>query len=234
MSDYEKMLLGIVINAGEKLIDAMTLNNTGYSYRNSWFLSVISEEEMAKLIILPFANFAGTLSEMAERKSIAYKHPVKQKVFKTFGIQNRDNLDIEKLKQELLYVKPDTGFKPVRVVTPSESGDELLHAIKLFDQIAVVNLLSSNSLSEDFKQKLIDFTSKIFIPAVKELSPSSALAMQQKYINPRPTMIEAFSTHPLMFAEMVKKAIPETYQDYFREIEGKSYTESILALDKYL
>lgn len=229
------MLLGIALNAGEKLIDSMSLHNTGYSYRSSWFLSVIAEEEMAKLIMLPFANLADRLDEVSQRPSIIYKHPVKHRVFTSYGIQNRTESDLEKLKQEYMYAGVDSkNYKAMPVVKPGDSSAEIVHAVKLYDQIVIVNFLASDLVSDEFKQLMKKFIEGIFIPAVKSLHPAAATEIQTKYNGARPNMIEAFQMHPLMFAELVMAAIPADYKTYFKEIEGKSFDVAVGILDRYL
>lgn len=238
LDSYERLLLEIIVNAGEKLIDAATLHQTGYSYRSSWYLAIIAEEEMAKLVIIPFSKLAGTLKKIANRPSVAYSHPIKQKIFTTFGVQNRSYKEIESLKQSYLYVTPDAEKpKPRPVVTAKQSEQEILHAVLLFDRLVFINFSVSKSISDDFKSLLRAYYAKVFAPAIKDLSSVAAEMLVDKYANPPkdPTdFIEVVRTHPQLFAEMVQASIPERFSTYFKEIEGKSFHEVLPCLEKYV
>ncbi|MDN5275933.1 MAG: hypothetical protein JWN33_582 [Candidatus Saccharibacteria bacterium] len=234
MNNYEKLLMNLILNAGEKLIDAASLFKTGYSWRNCWFLTVIAEEEVAKLIIIPFANYAGTLKNLLEGKSILYRHPVKHKIFATYGLQNRDYSKIESLKQSYLYVKPQlqTGTE-LPVVSKEQALIEITHAVKLFDTIAVINMLSSSTLSDEFKSLLRKYHKSIFVPAMRDLLPEIVREMNTHYEGPEPSLMEVLQRYPLLFAEMMTYAIPDQYVEFFKRIEGKSYDRMMEILSEY-
>jgi hypothetical protein len=234
MSDFERLLMNIVLSAGEKIIDAAVLLSTKYSYRDSWYLTILAEEELAKIVVLPFAERAGNGSEIAERPSVLYRHPIKQKIFTTYGLQNRDYLNIEALKQECVYVTPKVGGK-LRVVTADEASNEIEKSILLFNQLAVNNILIAQSPSDEFKTTLQKYVGMIFVPAIKDLAPDVAQKIMVNFneSTSQITLVEAVKRHPLLFAEMIVYAIPKTYQKFFTDIQGLSYDEMIKELDKY-
>ena len=235
MSDSEKILMNIILSAGEKIIDAAVLFSTGHSYRDSWYLTIVAEEELAKIVVLPFAERAGNMLEIAERPSLLYKHPVKQKIFTTYGLQNRDSANIEQLKQECIYVAPKVGGQ-LRVVTATEASDEIEGSILLFNQLAVNNILLAQSPSDEFKTILQKYVGSIFVPAVKDIAPSIAKKITLRYNGPtsKITIVEAIKRHPLLFAEMITFAIPQTHRQFFKAIQGLSHAEMIKELDKHL
>jgi hypothetical protein len=234
MSDFEKLLMNIILSAGEKIIDAAVLLRTGHSYRDAWYLTILAEEELAKIVVLPFAERAGNSAEIAERPSVLYSHPVKQKIFTTYGLQNRDYSSIEALKQECIYVAPKAGGR-LRVVMVDEASGEIEKSILLFNQLAVNNILIAQTPSNEFKITLQEYAGSVFMPAVKDLVPSVAQKIMADFDGPtsKITTVEAVKRHPLLFAEMIVFAIPQAYQQFFADIQGLSHTEMIEELDKY-
>jgi len=234
MSDFEKLLMNIILSAGEKITDAAVLLRTRYSYRNSWYLTILAEEELAKIVVLPFAERAGNSAEIAERPSVLYRHPIKQKIFTTYGLQNRDYLNIEALKQECVYVAPRVGGK-LRVVTADEASDEIEKSILLFNQLAVNNILIAQSPSDEFRIILQKYVGMIFAPAIKYLAPDVAKKIMVNFNKPtsKITLVEAVKRHPLLFAEMIVDALPKTYPEFFTDIQGLSYDEMIRELENY-
>lgn len=235
MSEFEKLLMNIILSAGEKIIDAAVLLKTRHSYRGSWYLTILAEEELAKIVVLPFAERAGNSAEIAEKPSVLYRHPIKQKIFTTYGLQNRDFLNIEALKQECVYVAPKVGGK-LRMVTADEASSEIEKSILLFNQLAVNNILIAQSPSNEFKITLQKYVGMIFVPAIKDLTPNVAQKIMADFDGPtsKITIVEAVKRHPLLFAEMIVYAIPQTYQQFFADIQGLSHTEMIEELNKHI
>lgn len=228
MTDYEKLLGNIIINAGEKIIDAAVLLRTDYSYRDSWYLCIIAEEELAKLVIIPFAQRAGNIEALASRPSVLYRHPVKQKVFTTYGLQNRDYEKIESLKQECLYIEPRFGGKYLRVVTKEEASVELERSVLLFNQLAVNNILICKDPSVELRKIIEKFVKHIFAPAIKDLAPEVAKKIMQSFTkDEKISLMEAVKRYPMLFAEMIIFALPDKHKEFFAEIQGLSYDEML-------
>lgn len=237
MDTYEKQLALISINAGEKIIDAAVLYKTGYSYRDAWFLTIIAEEELAKLVLLPFAKLAGNLDELMQRPSAYYKHPVKHKIFISYGLQNRSPAEIESIKQASLYIgTSDDANLAARGIKKQQVFDELVRAIRLFDQLALRNISIARTPSKALKTTVNQFGNKILAPAIHDLVPDIAeqLSRDLSGLSESMTIFEAVEQHPLLFTEMLVYSLPTNYQKFFREIQGLSYHEMLQKLRDYL
>ncbi|UOY04999.1 AbiV family abortive infection protein [Muricauda sp. SCSIO 64092] len=162
-TNYELFVVTIFQNATQKLLAAIELSSTRYSYNEAFFLAIIAQEELAKLIILPIANELDTLENvLTNRQGAFYKHPVKQKIFTNFGLQNRSHQDIEKLKQGYLYVGSSEQGKPeFSIAKPDQVRAEIKHTC-----LFMVNQFSNIIEEKDFS-KLTKKGATYFMEIVK-------------------------------------------------------------------
>lgn len=235
MDNYEKLLIHIILSAGEKIIDAATLYRTKYSYRNSWVISVIAEEEIAKLIILPFAKYGDYLDELSDRPAIVYDHKVKQKIFTSFGIQNRSYKRIELIKQSYLYVNVSTQFPAaLPVVSSAKSLNEVTHAVNLFNQIANLNFRSTDMVSSELKTLIGKYVNGIFIPAISDLLPEIELYKASSAIESLDLPEDMMAKYPMFLIMIIKYALPTEYKDFFKETKGLSQSSMLSKLEARL
>ncbi len=138
---------------------------------------MIAEEELAKLILLPIAKELDDFEDLLNnRRSSYFNHRIKQKLFTSFGLQNRKHNEIETLKQECLYVGADKQLKPTRrMVTPKNAYLEIKHTVKLLLDSAK-NIMSTDELSNDLK-KIIMFTLNLLKGCILEKMPELAKDM---------------------------------------------------------
>lgn len=238
LSKFERIIGNIIINAGEKIIDSATLHGTKYSYRSAYFLAVVAQEELAKLIILPFAREAGKMNEILEnRKSSFFRHPIKQKIFVSYGLQNRTAIDLEKIKQECLYID---GHDKRRVIEQKVVYEEIKHTIDLYMKFAFKNTVLRKGFSNDFKEVISKFTKKILDPAIDDLMPGleddiiKSYETRARNIKIDDLLYEEMTTNPYMFIDLVKHRMPKNYKRFFSEIEKMSFKEAIQHYRKYL
>lgn len=251
----------IVLNAGEKIINAATLHATKHAYRESLFLLIIAQEELAKLILLPFANAAGNINELIDdkkHKGPYFSHRVKQKIFTSFGLQNRSYMDLEEIKQRCLYTGRKTESRPSRYVAKEDDTyKELAHAAKLYIHL-VVHCLHSDptvQISAEARRVVRKFTNSIFIPALRDIVPSlvddlqdyvtkegeKAATALQGFGAPIPNgsvnkeLYDLVMTNPFMFVDIMAFALePNEFKKYFTEISGMSVDEMIVHLRPYV
>jgi|GEM_PF-4179583 len=245
LSNYEEFILAIFHNATCKIMSAGELYLNKLSYNEAYFLAVIAQEELAKLIILPIAKELGEIDALVnDRTSSYYRHPVKQKIFTNFGLQNRTHTDIEKIKQSCLYVGIDKDHKPVvNVVKPDIVLAEIKHAA-LFLAHNYRTILLEKSFSEKFR-KMVGFFMNIAYNFVKDKLPEVNVEIDKdaKRDSERtPDELErelhkTLFTNPYELIKIFKAAFKEDYkkhlkqvgfftieelEDYFEKIESKS------------
>jgi AbiV family abortive infection protein len=169
--NFEKFILNIFLNATQKILSSVNLYNTKHSYNESYFYAVISQEEMAKLVILPLACELDELDGVLKsRRSPFYNHSIKQKVFTTFGLQNRTYEDIEEIKQSSLYVGINNEGQPViNIIKPEIVLEEIKHSC-LFLVNNYQNLKAQESFSST-THKGLDFFMKIVYECIKNELP---------------------------------------------------------------
>lgn len=258
-TDYETLLADVAMNAGEKIINSAMLFKTKHAYRESLFFLLIAQEELAKFILLPFANAAEQLDELIDpekHRGPYFDHRVKQKIFASFGLQNRTFEQLENIKQSCLYTGRDKLGKIGRYAA-KEKGvhDELCHATRLYIHLAVYNLGFAKPLqiSPELKKTIAWFTNNVFIPALKDIAPT-VIEDAQKYASQRSeTDLKIFksfnegklasskefhqllTSSPFMYTDMLSYALSaEDYKEYFKEATGKSIDEMTKCLGPIL
>lgn len=172
LNNYERILLTIIENATFKIVSAIELYANKYSYNDAFFLCIIAEEELAKMIILPIARELGEMDQIINnnRKNAYYNHAIKQKIFTNFGLQNRTHEKIESIKQSCLYVGIDFEQKPHFIhIKPVDVFNEIKYTVLLFTNVYRV-IFFEEEFSEFFK-KSTEFFMKIIRSCVPDILP---------------------------------------------------------------
>lgn len=258
-TDYETLLADVAMNAGEKIINSAVLFKTKHAYRESLFFLLIAQEELSKFILLPFANAAEQLGELIDstkHKGPYFDHRVKQKIFTSFGLQNRTFEQLENIKQGCLYSGCDKSGKIGRYSATEEGVyDELCHATRLYIHLVVYNLGFAKPLqiAPELKKTIAWFTNNVFIPALRDIAPSVIEDAQKYALQRSETDLKIFksinegklasseefhrllTSSPFMYTDMLSCALStEDYKKYFREATGKSIDEMVKSLGSIL
>ncbi len=238
LTDYELFVITIFQNATQKLLSAVDLYSTKYSYNEAYFLSIIAQEELAKLIILPIARELGEIDEIINnRSSVYYKHSVKQKIFTNFGLQNRTHDDIERIKQSCLYVGIDTKHKSVfSVIKPDIVLKEIKNTALFF-----VNNYRTILLEETFSKKTkkgVNFFIKIVhgciadrLPEINKEIEKDADELSKKTKEELESEIhKALITNPYELIKMFKAVFKKDYKKHLKKVGYFSISE----FEKYI
>lgn len=237
-TDYELLVITIFQNTTQKIVAAVDLYLNKYSYSEAYFLSIIAQEELAKLVILPIAKELGEMDEVINNRSSAYyRHSLKQKIFTNFGLQNRTHDEIEILKQSCLYVGVNSENKPIlKVIKPDIVLAEIKHTV-LFLTKNYRDMLFEETFSEKSK-KAVGFFMEIIRGCIIDRLPeiSDAIVKNADEMNKKTKEEKEYETHKALFTnpyELVKifKALfKEDYKKHLKEIGYFSITE----LEEYL
>lgn len=112
MNQFESLVFFIIYSACDKINASITLFKSLYWWNMSFFSSILAQEELAKLILLPLLWEVWEVDKIAQGKpSVFFNHCIKQRVFTSFWLQNRSHKEIEILKQQAIYVGIDTSHK---------------------------------------------------------------------------------------------------------------------------
>jgi len=245
LSKYEKLLFTIIENAIYKTISSIELYCTEYAYNESYFLAVIAEEELAKLIIIPIAKELNELDDLFNnRKSAYFNHVIKQKIFTSFGLQNRSHNEIEKLKQTCLYVGSDKKLKSNFIkMKPKKVYLEIKHTVQLLTSF-VFTMMKSKSLSKDLKNSVL-FLSKLLKGCVEEKLPELKVdilkeidSAEKKYKHsPKKRQYrlhQEIFTNPYELIEIFKAIYKKDYKKHLQKIKKLSYDEMVQYIGKTL
>ena len=238
LSKYEEQIFSVIFNAQEKLISSIMLYKLGISYSTSYFLAVISEEEIAKLILIPIAKELGELEDlMTNRKSVYFKHKIKQRIFSSYGLQNRSYEDIESIKQKCLYI--GKGQKST-YIEPDKVYEEIVHALKLYSRFVLEISLTGNYFSKDFKDVVMTLTRITLRGCIKKELPQLLEDMfEDEEDNDLPDGLEEikyedYFTNPYLMIEMLKSLLGKKYKKFLRETKKMSFEEMTQHLRVYL
>lgn len=244
LSNYENLALSIIENACLKLTAAVDLLKYRYAHPSAFFLAVVAEEELAKLIMLPIAKELDELENLVDEKnrkvSIYYNHVVKQKIFTSYGLQNRDHKSLQKLKERCLYVGVDNRFNPQTVnVSIKKTFDEIVLACMLFTDFTHKFIRGSKFIPEKSE------TVGIFSEKFKEIAHSMIIVLREsidhklpqlrKRIHKKLKEKEITSKANLKRAKLAKADIlpialsdPFILIDLFKDLYGKENYKSHL------
>lgn len=245
LSNYEKLLFTIVENAIYKTTSAIELYCTKYAYNQAFFLAIIAEEELAKLVIIPIAKELDELADLFNnRRSAYFNHGIKQKIFTSFGLQNRTHNGIEKLKQECLYVGADSKLKPnFRKINPKTAYSEIKHTAQLLTS-SVYKILQAKTLSDDFKKSVIFLLNLLKgciedkLPDLKKDILKEINNIEKKFKrNPSKAqhrLHQEIFTNPYELIEIFKAIYQKDYKNHLRKIKNLSFDEMVQYLGKTL
>lgn len=245
LTKYEELLFAIIDNVVQKIVSSIELYCSKYAYPSAYFLAVISEEELAKLILLPLARELGEIKELiSSRDSLYFKHGLKQKIFTSYGLQNRSAEDIEKIKQKCLYVGMDDNLKPIYArISPKETYLEIKYSTRLLTDF-VHKILSTKEFSQDFKRVVI-FLLKILrahgknkLPRLlKDIANEADKAFLELKKDPKRAEErfhkELFS-NPYILIDIFKALFKKDYKKHLRNMKKLSFHDMVQYLGKYL
>ena len=235
---YESLLLDVFRNAVFKFVSAITLYTEKISYNDAWYLCVLAEEELAKMFILPVARELDELKHITnERKHPYYRHALKQKIFVTRGMQNRDFESIEKMKQKMMYVGvKDDGSTDYGFVPPKQLLDEIRHCALLIAH-TYADILSQQEFDKNFKKGMKFFMDIAYgcvqdnLPQVNELINKEADDLDLKDESElKELKMQRLISNPYYLIGMCKAVFKEDYKVHLREMSLLSFPE----LETYL
>lgn len=238
LSEYEELIFAIVFNAQEKLIASIKLYKLGISFSTAYFLAIIAEEEIAKLILVPIAKELGEIDElMTNRKSGYFNHKIKQRIFSSYGLQNRSYEDIENLKQSCLYI--GKGQKSA-FIKPEVVYEELKHALKLYSRFVIEISATGTYFSNDFKDAVSTLTRLTLRGCIKSELPQlidDVFAEDDKSDLGKGLVelkYEDYFTNPYLMIEILKSAIGDKYKQFLKETKHMSFDDMVQHLRDYL
>ena len=245
LTNYEKLLFTIIENAVFKTVSAIKLHSTKYAYNQAYFLTVIAEEELAKLIIIPIAKELDELDNLFNNRQSAYfNHGIKQKIFTSFGLQNRTHNGIEKLKQECLYVGSDSNLNPkFRKISPEDTYIEIKHTVQLLINF-VGKMLKVKTFSKDFKKSIV-FLSSLLRGCIKDELPSLKKDILRETSNieskikknsteAQYRLHQEIFTNPYELIEVFKAIYKKDYKKHLRKIKKLSFNDMVQYIGKTL
>lgn len=234
LSKYEKILFCVVENVVQKLTAAVILYEGKCAYTSAYFLAIIAQEELAKLILLPIAKELGELNELISKKNSAfYNHRVKQKLIRTYSFFERDWQNLEEKKQNCLYVGYDDNCKPRYCrITPKECYKEIKSAIWFYQyQMKCIN--TEKTFSRDFIKTLL-FMTKILGGCVNEKIPNLHKEMMLEVKNATKHMRinkikarEALFKNPYELVRITKYALGPSYKKFLRRIQKMEFKDMV-------
>lgn len=241
LSTFENILFTVVENAIYKTISAIELYCTKYSYNQAYFLCIIAEEELAKLIILPIAKELDELKKLVNnRRNSYYNHSIKQKLFTSYGLQNRTSDEIESIKQQCLYVGIDENLKPIYArLKPDIVYLEIKHTTFLLTS-STHKILRTSEVSDDLK-KCILFLLNLLKGCVNDKMPElkeDILKESDEFItklNNNPDFreeryLEELFSNPFELIRIFKAVFMDDYQKHLEKIKTLPFNEMV----KYL
>lgn len=231
MTDYEKLLFPIANNANEKIIASSALYNSKLSWTSSFYLAVIAQEELAKLIIIPFAKEIDGLDDMLNNKSsIFYSHKIKQKILSSYVYFQRDWAAIEIKKQNCLYSKGQTCY-----VKPEECYKEIKSAVWMWQNLM---LFSKEPIFTEFFKKSLLIITKMQGACLRSNIPELLEDMQRELdnigANFKSDKEKYFSEwcrlqfrNPYEFIRLLKAVFKDDYKLHLRNILDKTLDEAV-------
>lgn len=236
MNKFESIVFFVIYSACDKINASIVLLKSLYWRNMSFFSSILAEEELAKLILLPLLWEVGEIQNIITGKcSIYFNHWIKQKIFTTFWLQNRSYKEIEKLKQKSIYVGIDNNQKSDwKRISPNEAKQELQHAIQLLFYFWNKILLNPDFWKES-KEAIKKTMYMTFWLVKKELSEiisidESLIKKQIQLMNTwgRKTKIDKdgvklIISDPFIVVSLFKFCFPESYKRHIKNILWLDY-----------
>lgn len=245
LSKYERCLFAVMENVIQKITASVTLYDTKFAYPSAYFLAVIAQEELAKLILLPIARELGELNDLiSNRKSAFYSHRAKQKLISTYGFFKKNWKKLEERKQGCLYVE----FNKKEVsnycrISKEECYDEIKSTLWAY-QYQMKCISSEKEFSKDFIKVLL-FMTKILGDCVREKLPNlhkemieevkkSVVKMKKNKKLAKKEVLESIFKNPYELIRVVKNALGNDYKVFLRKIQKMSFDEMVQHLGNCL
>ena len=180
LSKYETCLFAVVENVIQKMTASVVLYDTKFAYTSAYFLAIIVQEELAKLILLPIAKELDELSNLiSNRRSAFYSHRAKQKLISTYGFFKKNWKELEKRKQKCLYVEFDKMEMPNYCrISREECYEEIKSALWAY-QYQMKCISSEKKFSKDFIKALL-FLTEILGGCVQDKLPNLHREMMEE------------------------------------------------------
>lgn len=245
LSKYEKCLFAVVENVVQKITAATVLYDTKFAYTSAYFLAIITQEELAKLILLPIAKELGELSNLiSNRRSAFYSHRAKQKLISTYGFFKKNWRELEKRKQKCLYVEFDERGMPNYCRISREECHEEIKSVLWAYQYQMKCISSEKKFSKDFIRALL-FLTKILGGCVQDKLPNlhremmeeakkAVVKMKKNKKLAEKEVLESIFKNPYELIRVVKNAIGSDYKVFLRKIQKMSFGEMVQHLGNYL
>lgn len=230
----QELLEKIAKNSLEKIISSMQLYFSG-QYNTAYFLAMIAQEELSKLIILPLAEELGELDSMINNRShIYFNHVIKQKIFTSFGLQNRSHREIQQIKEKCLYVGPGKNLIAYQEMNEAVVFFEVSRTMQsIAHQLTCIYL--EDSLPYSLKREVI----RLFNLAIDEAEkyiPGIILELQRvsskpKIMNILPIELkcnyicELFLSNPYNLINMFKRIFKDQFRIHLKAIQKLSLQE---------
>jgi len=230
------LLFFIIHSACDKIKASIVLFESCFSWNMSFVSSILAEEELAKLIILPIARELGEVKNIiSNKKHNYYKHPIKQKIFTTFWLQNRSFEEIETLKQKSLYVWIDKNLKSTwHQIKPLQAKEELQHAVNLlyyFSNKLVLNA-EIDEKSKEIIRKTVYLTLELLnhrllwiISINDDLIKKQVEMMSSNTLHIDEDGTRIIMTDPFSIISLFKFCFRENYKNHLKNIGNLSYDE---------
>lgn len=244
LTEYEEILLAVIKNVVEKLTAAIILYDSKLSYTSSYYLTVITEEELAKLYILPIVNEFESLQEaLADRKSAFYSHKIKQRIFSSYVYFDRNWEGIEDKKQSILYVGLNKNGKVgFCYIKQEECLREIYNAVWVF-LYQMKHITQEKTLSKQFVDVCL-FLNSILAGCIKDKIPSvitniksdtdrAVKIMSQNKKKAESAYYESLFKNPYEQIRILKNALGnDKYKNFLKRTHKLSFEDMVEELGK--
>ncbi len=238
---FENLLITVFFNATTKFISAVQLYGGKISYNDAFFLCVIAQEELAKLFLLPIARELNEIEDISgNRNNPFYRHAIKQKIYTSWGMQDREHRDIEGKKQRILYVGLNGKCEAVfDYVKPEEVLIEIKHLAYLLVH-TYVDILSQLEFGEKFKKGMKFFMDNAYECAETDLPELNTLIEREvidlESLKPeelKERQIKRLLSNPYELIKMCKAVFKEDYKTHLKSMSLLTFSELEDYLGKY-
>lgn len=239
LSRYEELIFTISFNVIQKLMAAAILYESKLAYPSSYFLAVIAEEELAKLILIPILNETGQLNKIKKGDSF-FHHKSKQKIICSYGYFKKNWEKIEETKQGCLYTGIAKG-EHACTISEQQCYKEIKDAVWSF-QYQMKCIASEKTLSEDLKKILLQI-SKWLGGCLQEKIPSLGKEsweemnkevgkLKKNKKKAENAFLESLFKNPYELIRISKAALGKDYKAFLSKIQNKTFEEMISLMKK--
>lgn len=238
---YWDFVFTILKRTNSKIISSLVLYLEKF-YNESYYFSLIAQEELSKIIIITFAKEYDDLTQyFGDRKNIVFNHKIKQKYFSSYATKNRRYDVTEKRKQSSLYVALDSDGNILQEkISRREAYNELFNAYIFIGEIYSNICTASDNVKEDiikyerlYNELQLETLKKypLIIDSVQDYAKKQISKINTEdfgYIK------KQVLSNPFLLVELLKEKKELQYKQILKEIEKLSFDEAIKLLeDKY-